>query len=94
MSLLAERTWYATRRFDMRRSPGGMSRKLLIDDTRLGIGDTASRVSLDLGPDARGWPIAWVVSYQRVAHPNAVGEADAELEGAVELARGVEASSQ
>lgn len=45
-------------------------------------------VKLDLGPEAAGRLVKWLISYQRVASPDETGSDTADLEAAVVLATG------
>jgi hypothetical protein len=74
---------YLTRHFEIRRDGGG---KRLVKDDRLRDGPTT--IELELEPSAAGFPVAWRVGYQRVAHPEGVSHEGAVLEADIELARG------
>ncbi len=87
--VLDGQTRYLTRHFDVTgHTPG--RRRLLADDWVGVAGAEASVVELTLGEAAEGRPIAWRVAYQRVAHPRSVDERDAEIDGEIEIARGME----
>jgi len=89
-SKMAGEVAYLTRRFKTMRSAGGLLRRVSVGDDRLGVKDESRRtIQLDLGPDAAKWPIVWRLAYQRVEHPGMVGQPDAEVDGEIELARGV-----
>jgi len=49
----------------------------------------ASRIELELGPGARGLPVAWRVRYERVLHLNPRHEDDARVESSLVLASGL-----
>jgi hypothetical protein len=74
---------YLTRHFEIRKGGHG---KQLVKDDRLRDGTTT--VDIDLGQAAVGFPVAWRVGYQRVAHPEGVSQEGAVLEADIELARG------
>ncbi|NUO48201.1 MAG: hypothetical protein HOV80_05010 [Polyangiaceae bacterium] len=74
---------YLTRHFEIRRDGGG---KRLVKDDRLR--DGATTIDVELDPAAEGFPVAWRVGYQRVAHPEGVSHEGAVLEADIELARG------
>lgn len=74
---------YLARHFELKRMHGG--RNLVIDDR---LRDEPITVELDVGAAGEGRLIAWRVAYQRVGHPEASGDEDAEIEGEVVLASG------
>lgn len=74
---------YLTRHFEHKK--GGAGKRLVLDD-RLASERT---FEIELGPEAAGYPIAWRVGYQRVAHPQGAAHEDAVLEDDIELVSGV-----
>lgn len=81
---------YLTRRFTMERQRSGAPVRVQSSDDRL----TGPRVlELDLGPQARGLPLHYRITYQRVLHPGtrhqADGSDDAPLDGTERLAEGM-----
>jgi len=89
-SAIASASVYLTRRFGIRRAPGGFKRRGSLGDDRLGVGEQNPReIRLTLDREAGPWPIAWRVAYQRVEHPGKVGQPDAVIDSEVEIAAGV-----
>jgi hypothetical protein len=80
-AVVASERRYLTRHFDLT----SRGRMLLKDDRLKPDGAT---LEFDLGPQAAGFPIAYRVAYQRVAHPQGIDEAAAVLEDEVVLAQG------
>jgi len=64
----------------------GAGRELLGDDR---LRDEPLVLTLDLGAQATGRPIAWRVAYQRVAHANGVDDADATVDAEIVLGSGI-----
>jgi hypothetical protein len=82
---------YLSRRFSVKEQRGGVRMRIESGDDRPGAPDAdkqATRVELDLGPDARDLPIRWRVIYERVEHPTGPRDKDAVIEGAEVLAEG------
>jgi hypothetical protein len=75
---------YLGRHFERRGA--GSGRRLVRDDRLFGAPVT---VTLSLGPDAAGRPIAYRVAYQRIEHPVGTGDEAAVLEGETVLAQGI-----
>lgn len=86
--VVAEDVRYLGRRFGKARGTDGHPIKVMIADTRV-PGGGESRVRLTLGSAAKGLPIAWRVTYQRVEHPITDESEDAVVAGEVEIAAGV-----
>jgi hypothetical protein len=82
--VLGSGTRYLARHFELRRGHAG--RRLVSDDR---LRDEPVTIELDVGEEGQGRAIAWRVAYQRVGHPEGVGDEDAVLEGEVPLASGV-----
>jgi len=81
---------FLTRHFSRKRVGPGLDRMELRHDDRVGLsGSAPSQVLLELGPNSATAPIAWRVSYQRVAHPRSVDERDAVVEADEEIAVGL-----
>lgn len=80
---------YLTRTFITVRSPGGLVRRIPQSDTRLGTGSARTRrIEVELSRGSAKYPLVYSITYERVEHPGKVGQPDAALEGAVELASG------
>lgn len=74
------------------RSPFGVVlRNVVRDDRPL---DVPVELDLELGERAAGFPIAWRVAYQRVAHPRSTDEDESLVEGEIELSSGTFASQR
>jgi hypothetical protein len=86
-SVAAEDVEYLARQFGRGKGREGHSIKVLTSDDRVTPG-AASVVRLSLGTGARGLPIRWRVSYQRVEHPIEESSEPAVVEGEVVLAEG------
>jgi hypothetical protein len=83
-SLLGRR-WFG-RWFGPIHQRNGVSVRGELDDTR--IGPAGVDVELAIPPDARGLPLRWTLSHQRVAHASA-DPTQARIEGQIEFARGI-----
>jgi hypothetical protein len=87
-NVVAEDTRYLARRFGKAAGKGGHPIKVMLADTRVSAG-ADKVVRLSLGPEAKGFSIAWRVAYQRVEHPIDDEKDAAVVEGEVEIAAGV-----
>lgn len=86
--VVAEDTRMLSRLFGKGKGKDGKPIKVMTADTRVqSTADTVVRLALGAG--AKGRPIAWRVSYERVEHPIEDGSDDAVVEGEVEIAAGV-----
>lgn len=83
----------ATRRYlarHFRRSVAGAAghRTLARDDRPGAKGGSPVEVVLELGPEAKGKPVAWEVRYERVSHPISERDSDSVVASTVRLAEG------
>lgn len=81
--VLGQEERFLTRHWVLR--PGQVGRRLLSDDR---VHAAPVTVELEVGAAGEGRPIAWQVTYQRVAHPNGIDMSDVELEGEIRVASG------
>lgn len=87
-NVVAEDVRHLARRFGKVPGKGGHFIKVMVGDTRVSAGEEKV-VSLSLGAEARGLPIAWRVAYQRVDHPIEDEKDTAVVGGEIEIAAGV-----